>query len=65
MYKKQDAKVHKRRRIRACALALCLAGALAGCSAELPWERVPGAQTSKAVKKQAADTGFIPEQPGS
>lgn len=36
-----------------------------GCSTVLPWERVDKADTSDNASQQTADTGFIPELPGS
>ena len=45
--------------------ALFLGGTLMGCSTVLPWERVDKADTSDNASQQTADTGFVPELPGS
>lgn len=55
----------RRRRFMLGLFALFLGGTLMGCSTVLPWERVDKADTSDNASQQTADTGFIPELPGS
>lgn len=55
----------RRRRFMLGLSALFLGGTLMGCSTVLPWERVDKADTSDNASQQTADTGFVPELPGS
>ena len=55
----------RRRRFMLGLFALFLGGTLMGCSTVLPWERVDKADTSDNASQQTADTGFVPELPGS
>lgn len=65
MYNRRRGESTTRRMVLYVCALLFTGGLLPGCSAELPWEPAAKVETSASAKEQKADTGFVPELPGS